>query len=92
MPTKDEGLGEFPAFELFKMHTGTQLHEAAAKPASPVRSFEAICDAWMHGTLDSGDLETAAQFEERVVASISNILATEGELRTLVHGISLGQQ
>ncbi|MCP4449164.1 MAG: histidine phosphatase family protein [Myxococcales bacterium] len=74
---EDERLGEFPAFELFTMHTGTQLHEAAAAPEGPINSFESICDGWMHGTLDSGDLETAAEFEARVISSVADICAAE---------------
>ena len=77
LPTarEDTGLDEFPAFELFTMHTGTQLHEAAANGSA--NSFETICDAWMHGTLDSGKLETAEQFESRVAKSIASICAAE---------------
>ncbi len=75
--TEDPGLGEFPAFELFTMHTGTELHEAEPKGTGPTSSFESICDGWMRGTLDSGHLETAAQFEARVVGSLAAICAAE---------------
>jgi len=76
-PTEDTGLGEFPAFELFTMHTGTELHKAEPKGTGPTSSFERICDGWMRGTLDSGHLETAEQFEARVVGSLATICATE---------------
>tara|TARA_R110002073_G_scaffold225022_1_gene385265 strand:- start:7272 stop:7946 length:675 start_codon:yes stop_codon:yes gene_type:complete len=73
---EDLGLGEFPAFELFTMHTGTELQNAA-KSTDGTKSFESVCDGWMRGTLDCGELETAAQFEARVVGSMATICATE---------------
>ncbi len=79
----DEGLGEFPAFELFSMHAGMELHEAAADETGPVTSFEDICHRWMLGTLDCGDLETAAAFEERVIASVNRAVADTGQGKTI---------
>lgn len=81
-----EGLDELPAFELFRMHNKQSLHSEApgADAPTPLKTFETICTAWMHGTLDSGALETAEQFESRVASALRTICQTEGRGKSIL--------
>ncbi len=75
-----EGLKEFPALELFRMHSQSPLTGESGADEE-VNSFEAICEAWMHGTIDSGPLETAMQFEQRVESALLHICQRQEESR-----------
>jgi broad specificity phosphatase PhoE len=69
-----DGLGEFPAFKLAKMH-GKSMQ---------ISSFEELTYEWMHGRLDCGELETAEQFSHRVEESFRNIIKNEGRGKTIL--------
>lgn len=75
-----EGLREFPAFELYQMHSQGPLDGQHAKNKM-VHSFEAVCEAWMHGSIDSGGFESAAHFELRVTEALQQICLIEGQAR-----------
>lgn len=79
-PTLVAGLGELPAFELFQHHREGPL-DGRAFGENNSHSFEAVCEAWMHGSIDSGDLENALQFEARVTAALEEIRQLESETR-----------
>jgi broad specificity phosphatase PhoE len=78
-PTVVPDLREFPALELFQMHRDAALHEERGSDESgSASSFEAICESWMCGRLDSGQFETALHFEARVTSSLLEICAAQG--------------
>lgn len=82
----DTGLAEFPAFKLFAQHQKSSLHEAVGTEgkSGAGKSFERICEAWMHGSIDTDELESAVQFEARVTAAVSAICRGEGRGKTVV--------
>lgn len=79
-PIAAQGLDEFPAFELFRMHHPTEGDESDAVVSGQAKDqFPALCLSWMKGELDSGALESAAQFEARVQESFSEVDEEQGE-------------
>ena len=76
--TTHEGLAEFPAFKLMAMH-----RNQGAQQASGI-GFEEMCEAWMHGHIDSGDLESAIQFAQRVEAALREIRSAQGRGKTVL--------
>jgi broad specificity phosphatase PhoE len=80
-----EGLDEFPAFELFAQHAkqpaGDILREGGSKKL--LRTIEEVCEKWMLGELDSGELESAADFEARVLDAFSRIRSEQGRGKTV---------
>jgi broad specificity phosphatase PhoE len=83
-PVVVAGLAEYPAFELLarclpQVVTAEpalrgMLDGGRVDPALADRALWAMVDAWTAGTLDTGDLETFAQFVARVDAATDAIL------------------
>jgi broad specificity phosphatase PhoE len=69
-----EDLAELPAFRLVAMHGKEQ----------GLTSFQEIIEAWMSGSIDCGDLETADEFSSRVHNSFLDICEAQGRGKTVL--------
>ncbi len=81
------GLDEFPAFELVDYWNPILEREqpelaSDLKIGSP-RALDVVFQRWASGSLDSGHLETFAQFDQRVRHAIAQIQQREGRHRTI---------
>ena len=79
-PIRANALDEFPAFELFRMHYPVDGDSSdAVVTGDAMDKFPALCLSWMKGELDSGDLESAEEFESRVSECLLDIAKQQGE-------------
>ncbi len=79
-PILANGLDEFPAFELFRMHYPVDGDSSDAVVTGDAEDkFPALCLSWLKGELDSGDLESAKEFESRVHQCLLDIAQQQGE-------------
>ncbi|MBT8491991.1 MAG: histidine phosphatase family protein [Deltaproteobacteria bacterium] len=83
--SKLDELDEYPAFELFKdqlpkLKDDPDVAALLAEPTGRGQKevYVRISQRWARGELDTGGLETFAQFEDRVHAGFDHIMATEG--------------
>ena len=81
------GLDEFPAFELVNYWKPILEREQPVlandlNSGSP-RALDVVFQRWASGALDSGDLETFAQFDQRVRHAIDQIQQREGRHKTI---------
>lgn len=89
LPEAEElaGLDEYPIFELLA-HWGPQLRRdhpdlAGRLAAGSARAMEQIIAMWARGELDTGELETFAEFDARVTEAIERIRREQGRGRTV---------
>jgi broad specificity phosphatase PhoE len=86
-PIDIAGLDEYPAFELLR-YWMPQLRErhpdlAAALLGGSARAMEEITQMWARGELETGELESFADFEARVLASLDDIRSRHGSGATV---------
>ncbi len=69
-----DDLAELPAFRLVAMHG----------QGDGLTSFQKIIEAWMSGSIDCGELETADEFSKRVHSSFLQICKEQGRGKTVL--------